>query len=297
MNSPANAKFHDRQLSPGSEIVRLSPAKVNLYLKVLSRRPDGYHDLATLMQRISLYDEMTFRPGAAPGVSLRCPGANLPETSGNIVYRAAELFFRRLGSTGGVEITLKKAIPLAAGLGGGSSNAATTLMALNELAGFPFSRQVLTEMGAALGADVPFFILESTAWAFGIGDRLEVVSDPPHFHFLLVNPGFELSTRKVYESLNLRLTKEAIHYSIPRFFKCHDVIKGLHNDLETVSINLYPVLEEIKALLLVHGAAGALMSGSGPTVFGVFDNEDMAAKAEESLQGYRTWSLFRAHTI
>jgi len=275
----------------------MSPAKVNLYLKVLSRRPDGYHDLATLMQRISLYDEMFFRLTSAAGIVLHCPGSSLPEDKANIVHRAAESFFHRVGFSGGVEIILKKSIPLAAGLGGGSSNAATTLLTLNEFAGRPCSRTDLMEIGVALGSDIPFFILEATAWAFGIGDRLEAVAHPPQFHFLLVNPGFELSTRKVYEGLNLTLTKEPIHYSIPRFFECHDVIKGLHNDLETVSINLYPVLDEIKTLLLGHGAAGALMSGSGPTIFGVFDNEDMAMKAEESLQGYGTWSLFRAHTI
>lgn len=280
-----------------NSVRRLSPAKVNLHLKVLSRRPDGYHELATLMQRISLCDEMFFRLTTTPGIVLRCPGSNLPKDEGNIVHRAAAAFLRRFGLPGGVEILLKKSIPIAAGLGGGSSNAATTLLALNELAGHPCSRGGLMEMGAALGADVPFFILEKTAWAFGIGERLEAVAHPPHFHFLLVNPGFELSTRKVYEGLNLTLTNEAIHYSIPRFFECHDVIEELHNDLETVSINLFPVLAEIKTLLLGHGAAGALMSGSGPTVFGVFDNEEMAMKAEESLRGCGTWLLFRAHTI
>jgi len=288
---------HSQPLNFNNPVRRLSPAKINLYLKVLSRRPDGYHDLATLMQRISLYDELLFRRTEAPGIVLRCPASILPEDETNIVYRAADSFFRRVGFSGGVEIILKKSIPLAAGLGGGSSNAATTLLTLNEFAGHPCSRTDLMEMGAALGADIPFFILETTAWAFGIGDRLEAVAHPPQFHILLVNPGFELSTRKVYEGLNLTLTKEPIHYSIRRFFESHDVIKGLHNDLETVSINLYPVLDEIKTLLLGHGAAGALMSGSGPTIFGVFDNEDMAMKAEESLQGCGTWYLFRAHTI
>jgi 4-diphosphocytidyl-2-C-methyl-D-erythritol kinase len=277
-------------------IVRLAPAKVNLYLKIIRKREDGYHDLATLMQRISLYDEMIFKPGRE-GIVLHCPNSNLPEDVSNIVYRAAAAFLRKVPLQGGIDITINKSIPVAAGLGGGSSNAATTLLTLNQIAGCPLSKTTLMEMGASLGADVPFFILEQTAWAFGIGDRLEAVSKAPHLSFLLINPGFELSTKDVYEGLNLRLTKEPIHYSIPRFFERHDVIMGLHNDLEKVSIHLHPVLKEIKTLLLDHGASGALMSGSGPTVFGVFDNEEMTVKTEQSLKGYGTWSLFRAHSI
>lgn len=277
-------------------IVRLAPAKVNLYLKIIRKREDGYHDLATLMQRISLYDELIFKPGSG-GIVLHCPHTSLPEDGNNIIYRAAAVFLRQVPFADGIDITINKSIPIAAGLGGGSSNAATTLMTLNELAGRPLSTTTLMEMGASLGADVPFFILEQTAWAFGIGDRLEAVSEAPHLFFLLINPGFELSTKDVYEGLNLRLTKETIHYSIPRFFERHDVIMGLHNDLEKVSINLHPVLKEIKTLLLTHGASGALMSGSGPTVFGVFDSEEMAIKTEQSLKGYGTWSLFRAHSI
>ncbi len=278
-------------------LVRLSPAKVNLHLKVLGKRKDGYHELATLMQPVSLFDEMQFLPAAGAGIVVHCPDSNLPEDGDNIVHRAATAFYSRLGTPGDIKIILKKRIPIAAGLGGGSSNAATTLLALNDMAGRPFRTDILMEMGASLGADVPFFIFGRTAWAFGIGDRLEAVNSPPRLHFLLINPGFELSTRKVYEALNFTLTNESIHYSIPRFFERHDVIKGLHNDLERVSINLHPVLEEIKSLLLGHGAAGALMSGSGPTIFGVFDNEDMVVKAEQSLRGYGSWSLFRAHSI
>jgi len=289
--------FFSRQDEPFTPVVRLSPAKINLYLQVFGKRDDGYHELATLMQRISLCDEMTFAPAAGGKIVLHCPDSELPEDRENIVYRAADIFLRQVHAPAGVEIILKKSIPVAAGLGGGSSNAATTLLALNELAGHPLSTAVLMEMGASLGADVPFFIFARNAWAFGIGERLEAVADLPYFHFLLVNPGFELSTRKVYEGLNFTLTKETIHYSIPRFFKRQDVIKGLYNDLERVSINLHPVLAEIKTLLLGQGAAGALMSGSGPTIFGVFDNEEMVVKAERSLQGYGNWSLYRAHSI
>ncbi|MFA6414209.1 MAG: 4-(cytidine 5'-diphospho)-2-C-methyl-D-erythritol kinase, partial [Syntrophales bacterium] len=142
-------------------VVRLAPAKVNLYLKIIRKREDGYHDLATLMQRISLYDELIFKP-ANGGIVLHCPHTNLPEDTSNIVYRAAAIFLREVPFPDGIDITIKKSIPVAAGLGGGSSNAATTLMTLNELAGRPLSRTTLMEMGASLGADVPFFILEQT---------------------------------------------------------------------------------------------------------------------------------------
>jgi 4-diphosphocytidyl-2-C-methyl-D-erythritol kinase len=178
-------------------ISRLSPAKVNLILKVLRKRPDGYHDLATLMQRISLYDEMSFAR-REEGISLHCDNDALPEDEGNIVYRAAQALLARCPAPAGIDITLKKRIPLAAGLGGGSSNAATTLTAVNELMGRPCNQQELLHIGARLGADVPFFIFGRTAWAFGIGERLHAAPETPRFWFVLVNPGFSLSTKIVY---------------------------------------------------------------------------------------------------
>lgn len=274
-----------------------SPAKVNLYLRVLRKRRDGYHDIASLMQRVSLYDEMIFRP-AAQGIRIRCPDSRLPEDEGNIVYRASEAFLRRTPHlSGGIDITLRKNIPVAAGLGGGSSNAATALLALNEIFGHPCTKEDLMEMGMTLGADVPFFIFQATAWAFGIGERLQVAENIPSFWMVLVNPGFPLSTKMVYQNLNLGLTKATNHYSIPRFSTVHDLAGGLHNDLESVSIALHPVLADIKDRLLACGALGALMSGSGPTVFGVFEGEKQAAAAEKMLAGMNPWSVFRAASI
>jgi len=278
-------------------IRRLSPAKVNLYLRVLRRRQDGYHDIASLMQQISLCDEMTFSP-AGKGIRVRCPDGTLPENQENIVYRAAEAFFRQAPYTpGGIDITLQKKIPIAAGLGGGSSNAATTLMALNELFGYPCTKEELMTIGVTLGADVPFFIFSKTAWAFGIGERLQAAEAIPPFSLLLVNPGFGLSTKLIYQNLNLRLTNETIHYSIPRFLTVRDVAKGLLNDLETVSIAMHPVLADIKDRLMANGAMGALMSGSGPTVFGIFEQEKQAVVAEKALAGMNVWSVFRAASI
>jgi 4-diphosphocytidyl-2-C-methyl-D-erythritol kinase len=278
-------------------IRRLSPAKVNLHLRVLQKRADGYHDLATLMQGISLYDEMTFLP-AKEKIVIRCPNSQLPEDSQNIVYRAAEAFFSLANlPSSGIEIIIEKHIPVAAGLGGGSSNAAVALATMNEISGTPLSAQTLMELGARLGADVPFFLFGKTAWAFGIGDQLEVAQNVPFCWFVLINPGFSVSTKKVYEALNFRLTKEIINYSIPRFLEAPDLAAVLHNDLESVTLKLYPELNHLKELLLRHGANGALMAGSGPTVFGIFHQETAALEAAKALRDKQVGLVFTAHSI
>jgi 4-diphosphocytidyl-2-C-methyl-D-erythritol kinase len=279
-------------------IRKLSPAKVNLYLRVLRKREDGYHDIATLMQKISLYDEMTFSP-IERGIAVRCPDSSLPENEDNIVYRAASAVFPSASSTSGIEITIKKKIPVAAGLGGGSSNAATTLMTINEMLGFPHSSDDLMKIGAKLGADIPFFIFGKTAWVLGIGDLLQAADNIPPLWFVLINPRFEISTRMVYENLNLRLTKESMSYTIPSFQAVDDLLKYLRNDLEQVTLSMYPVLQQLKDLLLVYGALGALMSGSGPTVFGLFSERKAALKAKKALEetGGEKWSVLMAHSV
>lgn len=277
-------------------IVRPSPAKVNLFLRVLRKREDGYHDILSLMQRISLCDEMSFSP-RDEGIVVKCPGTTLPEDRGNIVYRAAEAILALAGGTTGVEITIHKKIPIAAGLGGGSSNAATALVTLNEMAGTDLGTEELMRMGARLGADVPFFIFGRTALASGIGDRLEAVDGIPRIWFVLVNPGFEISTREVYESLRLGLTEDSIQYTMPRFTTVSRVAEELYNDLERVSLPLYPALSEIKERLMAHGASGSLMSGSGSTVFGIFESESDARKAEGKLREAHVGSVFVASSI
>ena len=273
-----------------------SPAKINLILKVLRRREDGYHDIASLMQKVSLSDEMQFTP-SRQGIVLTCPGSDLPTDEGNLVVRATRALFAEAGFAGGVEITLRKRIPTAAGLGGGSSNAATTLVVLNDLFRFGFDRERLIRIGARLGADVPFFIYGSTAWAFGIGDLLEPAVIPSGMWLVLVNPGFEVPTKWVYQSLNLPLTNTAVKYSIPSFSGVRDLAAAMSNDLEKVTVRQYPVLAELKGFLLRQGAIGSLMSGSGPTVFGLFDNEPDAIKAEGALRTSYAYAVFRAQTI
>jgi 4-diphosphocytidyl-2-C-methyl-D-erythritol kinase len=277
-------------------ITKASPAKINLYLRVLRKREDGYHDILSLMQKITLFDEMTFAPTGC-GIAVHCPGATLPDDEGNIVYRAAAAFFSRIGISPGIEITIRKRIPIAAGLGGGSSNAATTLMALNEMYGSPITREELMGIGAGLGADVPFFIFGKTAWVSGIGDRLAEAPPLPPCRFVLIHPGFEISTKSVYQGLNLGLTKQGFNYSIPRFSTAEDLIRGLTNDLEKVTVKLHPVLDEVKALLLASGARGALMSGSGPTVFGIFTDRESAGRAEKNLGQQTRWRVFGAQSL
>jgi 4-diphosphocytidyl-2-C-methyl-D-erythritol kinase len=264
-----------------------APAKINLFLRVLRKRADGYHDIVSLMQKISLYDELSFSPRPR-GIVLNCPGSNLPTDDNNSIVRAAKSIFAYCKYSSGVEITLIKKIPMTAGLGGGSSDAATTLMALNEMCSLKLKKNELIKIGAKIGADVPFFIFENAALASGIGDKLKTVHVPPEINLILVKPDFGLSTKMVYESLNLRLTRGKNNYSMPRNLHLGDIIKGLHNDLESVSLKMHPELAELKQMLLRCGALGALMSGSGPTVFGVFENGKEAKEALKNIKKENT---------
>jgi len=259
-----------------------APAKINLLLRVLRKRPDGYHDLASVMQQISIYDELEYTM-QQEGITLHCPGTDLPTNEQNLIYRAAQTLFNHTGYRNGVEIVLNKSIPSAAGLGGGSSDAATTLMTLNDLCSLGLSKTELIKLGAKLGADVPFFIFGRSAFATGIGDKLQTLPDLPQINMVLINPTFPLSTKTVYENLNLALTKKKNNYSIPRFYALGDVVRELHNDLEAVSLKMHPELNDLKQMLRKEGALGALMSGSGPTLFGIFADEKSAKEAREAI--------------
>jgi 4-diphosphocytidyl-2-C-methyl-D-erythritol kinase len=254
-----------------------APAKINLFLRVLRKRADGYHDIVSLMQKITLYDELIFSP-LPTGIVLTCPVTNLPTNEDNLVIRAAKAIFDYCDYQSGMEITLVKKIPLAAGLGGGSSDAATTLMALNKICSLNLKKNELMKLGAKIGADVPFFVFGNNALASGIGDQLKALQNLPKINLVLIKPKFELSTKTVYENLNLRLTRGENNYSIPRFLKIGDIIRELHNDLESFSLKMHPELADLKKMLLRHGALGALMSGSGPTVFGIFKDGKEAKK-------------------
>jgi len=263
-------------------VQKLAPAKINLFLHVLRKRADGYHEISSLMQKISLYDELTFSLRPA-GIILKCLNSDLPTSEDNLVFRAARSIFSYSGYQSGIEITLTKNIPLAAGLGGGSSDAAATLLALNKICRLGLKKAELMKLGAKLGADVPFFIFGNCALAAGIGERLKAWKNLPKLHICLINPCFFLSTKLVYENLNLRLTKERINYSIAPFIELSNIIREMHNDLEPVALKMHPELADIKLLLLQQGALGAMMSGSGPTVFGIFADEKSAKEAREAI--------------
>jgi 4-diphosphocytidyl-2-C-methyl-D-erythritol kinase len=196
-----------------------------------------------------------------------------------------------------VDIIIRKKIPIASGLGGGSSNAATTLVTLNDMIGFHYTTEELMKIGAKIGADVPFFVFSRTAWVSGIGDRIEKACALPPLWFVLINPDFEVSTKEIYEKLNLRLTKGTIKYNVQQFRSVPRIAGSLYNDLEIVSLKTYPVLSRIKERLMVEGALGSLMSGSGPTVFGIFRNEKSATGAARELGKLNIGSVYIAHSI
>ena len=269
----------------------LAPAKINLYLEVCGRRPDGYHEVGMVMQRVSLYDRLKISLVSDPGVRVVCPGLSLEAGEENIAARAARRMLARTEPSVGVEIALDKHIPVAAGLGGGSSDAASVLLALNEMLGLGLSREGLCLEAVELGADVPFFLFEQTAWATGIGERLERFPVEPSPWYVLVNPGLPVSTAWVYR--NMGLTRVQGVAKMPRFPRTEEDLVGLlHNDLERVTASRFPQIRDIKSGLVAHGAGGALMSGSGPTVFGVFFSQEKAEAAAENLAREPGWVSF-----
>ena len=266
--------------------VRLqAPAKINLYLQVLGRREDGYHLLASLMQKLDLCDCIEIE-SAPEAVSLHCPDSDLPRGSENIALRAAHLYFStyasRLPVGSGARITLCKRIPIAAGLGGGSSDAAAVLVGLDRLYQTEIPRDELATVSVRLGADVPLFIYDwPVAWATGIGDRLTEACGLEDVSVLLVNPGFPVSTKLIYENLALTLEEKKINLKNSHF---NDLLNmenpfsnrsflpsNARNDLEEVTVSLFKEIIGIKKQLLAAGASSSLMSGSGPTVFALFE--------------------------
>ncbi len=266
-----------------------APAKVNFILNVLGKRPNGYHDVAMLMVRLSLHDRVTVALNESRAVTVSCPGLELAPGEDNIAARAARLFLEHTGRQNGVAIHIDKSIPAAAGMGGGSSNAAAVLVALNELCGAGLSRGELQSLGVRLGADVPFFLCgEMAAWATGIGERLEPWRGLPPCHLVLVNPRFAVSTAWVYQNLGLTGMRPAT--KIPRFpERMADLAGMLRNDLEAVTSGRHPEIAAIKERLLAGGALAALMSGSGPTVFGLFADAESAGRSAAQLADGTGW--------
>lgn len=263
-------------VSSQASLVLRAPAKVNMSLRIRGRRPDGYHDLDTVMQKLDLCDLVTLTVTDESGIILRCPDSDLPEDRSNIVFRAAEAFLAACEcEKAGVEITLEKNIPVAAGLGGGSSDAGTVLVGMNRLLGAGFSTAELIALARPLGADVPFFVTDFGAVrAKGIGDQMSAVPSLKGCTFVLVNPGFPVSTRWVYEKYALTMADKDSKLCDSQKKIGHVPPCAGTNDLEQVALSSYPEIGRLKQVLLGLGASSVLMSGSGPTVFGIFPDED-----------------------
>lgn len=266
-------------------LVVKAPAKLNVGLRVTGKREDGYHELITIMVPVALYDLVELSP-CDQGINLEVSGYPVPADSENLAFRAAQAFFGCSGIKGGVEIGLRKEIPVAAGLGGGSSDAAATLLGLNAMWGRPLDDRSLAGLAVGLGADVPFFLMGKPALARGIGELLEPIDKWPELWYVIVTPPIEVSTAWVYRSLKIGLTSRNLAFNIPDFEATPFEVAGfLINDLEAVTAAHFPVITRIKALLLDAGAEGALMSGSGPSVYGIFKTEEKAGRARERLEG------------
>ncbi len=260
----------------------LSPAKVNLRLEILKKRKDGYHEVRTLLQKISLYDQLHFTLKKGRGISVTTDHPNLPVGKNNLVYQAVQSIMKKSDYQGGVLIEIEKRVPLGAGLGGGSSNAATTLQAMNQLLEVGLPKKELMRMGLQIGADVPFFFLESAAIASGIGERLRKI-ELPGVWYLLIYPNFEVSTHWAYQ--NFILTRRQLRLNLPQLPTTPKEISSLLcNDLEEVVSREYPQIEAMKKMLNSAGALGASMTGSGPTVFGVFSGEEEASEAYKKVK-------------
>lgn len=311
-----------------------SPAKVNLRLEILRRREDGYHELRTIFQKISLHDTLHFSLRKKRGVSIATDHPKLPIGKNNLVYKAAQSMLKASTYKEGIHIEIEKRIPLGAGLGGGSSNAATTLKALNQLLEMGLPKKDLLAMGLEIGADVPFFLSKGPAIGSGIGEQLKKV-ELPDLWYVLIYPNFEVSTRWAYQNFVLtrstaenlsfhngmekrrsgstlskdqpsgwvaeRLTNRQFHLSLHRFLKNPEGISRiLLNHLETVVGKKYPQIGIMKKILFSAGALGALMTGSGPTVFGLFERESISTAAYEKIRRMaekKGWAVFRTHSL
>jgi 4-diphosphocytidyl-2-C-methyl-D-erythritol kinase len=262
----------------------LAPAKLNIRLKVTGRRPDGYHELVSIMVPVSLFDHLELEMTPRGRIRLTCQGLSIPDNEENLVYRAAQAFFSRTGSASGLSVKLTKNIPVAAGLGGGSSDAASTLMALNDMCANPLTSEELAELAVSLGADIPFFLKNVPCMARGIGEILQPIEKWPEFWYVIVTPFVKVSTAWVYANLKLKLTTGEYDSIITQLgLGSFDIAEILENDLETVTASHFPVINKIKKSLVDGGAKGALMTGSGPSVFGIFESKNQALSAERHL--------------
>ena len=248
-------------------------AKINLGLDVLGKREDGYHEVRMIMQTIRMYDQLDMRKSVEPGIHLTTNKKYIPVDENNLVWRAAKLMMDTCGIMEGVSIHLHKVIPVAAGMAGGSSDAAATLVGMNRLFHCGLSKEKLMELGVQIGADVPYCVLRGTALAEGIGEKLTVLPPMPDCWILIGKPGISVSTKYVYTTLDLNT--DTVHPDIDGMKKAledgnlYGITERMGNVLQDVTIPAYPEVERIKEQMKALGAVNAMMSGSGPTVFGI----------------------------
>ena len=263
-------------------------AKINLGLDVLGKREDGYHEVRMIMQTIRMYDQLDMRKSVEPGIHLTTNKKYIPVDENNLVWRAAKLMMDTCGIMEGVSIHLHKVIPVAAGMAGGSSDAAATLVGMNRLFHCGLSKEKLMELGVQIGADVPYCVLRGTALAEGIGEKLTVLPPMPDCWILIGKPGISVSTKYVYTTLDLNT--DTVHPDIDGMKKAlgdgnlYGITERMGNVLQDVTIPAYLEVERIKEQMKTLGAVNAMMSGSGPTVFGIFDNEEKAQEACQKLR-------------
>ena len=276
---------------PSSIQIR-SYAKINWALDVLFKRPDGYHQIRTIFQTVSLYDRLRVTE-TDRNIEIVCNDPRVPCDETNLAHKSAALLREATGTSKGARIDIEKNIPVAAGLGGGSSNAAVTLMALVKLWEVELEEHEMIRLAASLGSDVPFFLAGGTALGIGRGEDVYPIEQARSDYLLLVNPGFAVSTRDAYENLS-RLTTSEASSRIPFTLRAARGIRELpleaSNDLEEVVLGVHPEIAEVKRRLVSLGARHALMSGSGATVFGVFDNSQLTGQAASEMRVLGYWT-------
>lgn len=264
--------------------------KINLGLDVLRRRDDGYHEVRMIMQTVGIYDRIDLIYKETPGITVETNLYYLPDNENNLVYKAAKLLMDEFHVQKGVHIRLRKYIPVAAGMAGGSSDAAAVLFGVNKMFSLGLTTEQLMDRGVKIGADVPYCVMRGTALSEGIGEILTPLPVPPQCQVLIAKPGISVSTKFVYENLHANELRPEQHPDIDGMMEAikqkdlYGIAGRFGNVLENVTIPAYPVIQEIKDLMLEQGAIGALMSGSGPTVFGLFTNPKAAAKAHEEMR-------------
>lgn len=263
-------------------------AKINLGLDVLGKREDGYHEVRMVMQTIGIYDRLILTKIPEEEIRITSNLAFLPVNENNLIYKAIKLLKDEYHFPGGISVDLNKFIPVAAGMAGGSTDAASTMFGVNRLFGLNLSMGKMMELGVRLGADVPYCVMRGTALAEGIGEKLTRITPVPHMWILIAKPQINVSTRLVYEQLDMGgIQKHPDIDGIIRAIEAQDVVRiaqSMGNVLENVTVPLYPVIETIKQDMLTHGAINAMMSGSGPTVFGIFPDEQTTLACQAFLK-------------